>query len=135
MGSRPCEGAVVVPLAAEQPAIARQLAVELAQPLAELRLVRGVLERHLAEAQAAAEQVNVAVEEPGHDAAALQVDDARPGSDEEPHLGAAPHGEDAAVPDRDGLGLRLLLIDGPYFAAREHQIGRDRRFRAPRHCR
>ncbi len=58
---RAAEGAVVVPLAAEQPAVARQLAVERAQPLAELLLVRGVLERHLAEAQAGAEQVNMAV--------------------------------------------------------------------------
>ena len=65
------EGAIVVPLAAQQPAVARQLAIEVAQALAELGLVLGVLERHLGQAQAGAEQMNVAVVEARHDAAAL----------------------------------------------------------------
>ena len=92
-------------------------------------LVRGILERHFARGACRYRAGQVAVEKPGHDAVAIQVDDARLGPHVKPDLGAGSQGENTAVPDRDRLGLRLPFSDDPHLATREHQLSADRQFR------
>ncbi len=92
------EGAIMVPFATQQPAIARQLAIEVAQPFAELGFVLRVLQSDLRQTQAGAEQVNVTVVEPRHDAPPLGVEDTRLWADHRPHIRGLADG------DNDDLG-------------------------------
>lgn len=88
------------------------------------RLEREVLvEAQLVEREAAAEQVQVAVDEPGDDATPPQLDDVRALAGELPHLGARADREDRRPPDSEGLGLRLRGIAGEDAAAEEDAVG------------
>ncbi len=116
----------MVPVAAHQPALARQLAVEVAQALAELGLVGRVLQRHLGQAQPGAQEVNVAVVKPGQDAPALQVEDARVRPDERADVGVAADDQDAVAADGHGLGFGLRAVDGPDLAVEQDQVRDDR---------
>jgi predicted glycosyltransferase len=130
IGQPAAEGAIVVPLAAEQPALARQAAVEGTQAFAELGLVAGILEGHLRQPQPGAEQVNVTVVKPRQHAPPVQMQHARLRANQAAHVGVAAHGEDASVPGRQRLGLGPGQIDRPDFAIEQHQVGgHGRRFR------
>ena len=122
------ERPVVVPVAADEPAIARRLLVELHEPAAELGLVLGVLEVDPRQLLAAAQEVRVGVVEPRHDAPAGEVDHLCLGTDELPDLLIRPDLEYPPAPHGDALGLGPGGVNGPDLAVDEHSVGRDDRF-------
>ena len=113
----------MIPLAAQQPAVARQLAVEVAQAAAKLFLVLRILERYFAQALSGTQEVDVAVVESGHDPTPFQIHDLRAGSDERLDVIVLADGDDAAMPDGDCLGFRLVLVDRPDLAIPQDEVG------------
>ena len=112
----------MVPFAAQQPAIARQVAVKLTQPPAELFFGFHIFQGNFTEALSRTEEVNVAVVEARNNAAAFQVDRARGCSRKRSNSGAAADSRDAAVPDRHCFCLRLCFVDGPDLAVHKYKV-------------
>ena len=66
--------------------------------------------------------------EPRHHAPTREVDDLGLRPHQPLHLLVAADLEDATVPDGDGLGFGVALVNGPDLAVDEHGISRDGRF-------
>ena len=67
--------------------------------------------------------MHVAVDDPRHHHAALQIEDLRPLPDELLRAAVTADEHDAAVADRDGAGLRVGWLDGPDEAVHQDEVG------------
>ncbi len=73
--------------------------------------------------QAATDQVQVRVVEPGNDGAALEVNDLGAAATQGHGLGVGAHGDEAPLADGNRAGARLLAVDGVELAIEQNQIG------------
>src|SRR4029450_8625283 len=76
---------------------------------------------------AGTQEVQVAVVEAGHDAAAAQVEHARLGADEALGFRGTADKDNAIAHDGNCLGLGLFLVPGPDFGIEHDKIGREGR--------
>jgi len=67
--------------------------------------------------------MGVAVDEPGEDQAAVQVDDLSAWAGRRQGVGVTADGDDASVADRDGLRVRPRPVDGPDATAAQDEAG------------
>ena len=67
--------------------------------------------------------MGVAVDEPGEDQAAVQVDDLSAWAGRRQGVGVAADGDDATIAHRDGLGFRPRPVDGPDATAAQDEVG------------
>ncbi len=74
--------------------------------------------------QAAADDVHVAVDQPGDGAPALQVDHLGGGAGQLHDLEARADGDELAVADGHGFGLRIGAVKGGELAVDEDEVGR-----------
>ncbi|OPZ64776.1 MAG: hypothetical protein BWY83_03126 [bacterium ADurb.Bin478] len=74
--------------------------------------------------KAAADKMDVIVDEPGQHPFALQTQHLSRGSDVALHLSILAHVEDAAACARHGLRLRTICVHGPYFCIQHHDLRR-----------
>jgi len=73
--------------------------------------------------QAAANDVHMAVDQSGNGPPAIQVDHAGARCRELHHVLALAHGDEAAVGDGHGIGLRIGAIERGELAVDENQVG------------
>jgi hypothetical protein len=117
---------LVVPITARDPAPGRLVPQELADAPRELGGRRCIAQVHTAQLEAAAQEMRVVVDQPGHDQPSVQRDLLRVAAAKRDHLARAAHLHDPAAAHRDRLGRGRTGHTGPHRTAGEHKIGRLR---------
>ncbi len=122
----------MIPIAFENPATVWNLRRKRANAVRKFLRRFRIAQLHRSQARATIEKMHVCIVEARHDAAALQINQARLCACEFANVFRCADGDDAMTEYGDSFGFGLLFIDCPNFAIEQHQIGVDLRERRAR---